>query len=176
MRNNLNKTFSVNVSPQSNLSSTTTPSPKFSEHTSEPNYLPLVEETSRSHLQPQEDAEVTTNPTFISTAKVPVVSTPLEINLEFRNEEELSDISQAAQVKTCEDLLKAGFLDNKVYTVEIPQDARNSQGPNNNIGHDFRHRLCDQQTSGGGWTVNIITTFCPCYCLFTMFHFIHRMF
>ena len=74
-------------------------------------------------------------------------------------EEELSDISQAAQVKTCEDLLKAGFLDNKVYTVEIPQDARNSQGPNNNIGHDFRHRLCDQQTSGGGWTVKINKNF-----------------
>jgi hypothetical protein len=170
LRNNLNKTFSLNVTSHSNLPSTTTPSPKFSEHTIEPNYLRLVEETTRSHLQQQNAAEVTTNPTFISTAKEPAVSTPLQINLEFRNEEELSDISQSAQVKTCEDLLKAGFLDNKVYTVEIPQDARTSQGPNHNIGHDFRHRLCDQQTSGGGWTVTINKNVRLCYLLVLVYH------
>ena len=88
---------------------------------------------------------------------------PLELHLEFKNDEMLSDISQAAQVKNCEDLLKAGHLDNKVYTVDVPDIQNGKIG-----GHDFRHRLCDQQTSGGGWTVNF-EMFRPHYfCLFTI--------
>ena len=132
--------------------STTTSSPTVDEPTSEPNYLGLVEDTSRSHKEAFVDI-TTTKPSHLSTVIDSDMSTPLEISLDFRNEEDLGDVVQAAQVKTCEDLLKAGFLDNKVYTVDIPQDARDSN--NNNVGHDFRHRLCDQQTSGGGWTVTI---------------------
>jgi hypothetical protein len=51
-------------------------------------------------------------------------------------------------MKTCEDLMNAGFIESKVYMV----DAGDS-GPANENGRDFRRRFCDQETSGGGWTV-----------------------
>ena len=148
---------------------TTSPPPTFDEPTSETNNLGLVENTTpRSHLKQSQ-----LNPSLAKSSAVaesdPIVSTPLQINLEFRSEEDLSDISQAAQVKTCEDLLKAGFLDNKVYTVEIPPDSHNQRGQHQEIGHDFRHRLCDQQTSGGGWTVKAITKFRLCSCLIILY-------
>ena len=43
--------------------------------------------------------------------------------------------------KTCEQLLEAGFLENKEYTVDATEDS------------NFRKRFCDQTSSGGGWTV-----------------------
>ena len=124
---------------------------------------------------------VTQSAAQISSVNRNESSTPLHLNLEFKNAEQLGDIAQAAQVKTCEDLLKAGYIDNKVYTVEIPQeDIQNNRNNNENnndnendevvVGHDFRHRLCDQQTSGGGWTVKI-KTFRHClYCLLTTYN------
>ena len=51
-------------------------------------------------------------------------------------------ISEAEKVlQTCEQLLEAGFLDNKEYTVDATEDS------------NFRKRFCDQTSSGGGWTV-----------------------
>ena len=166
-KSNANQTIRMNLTQSSLMPpiTTTSSSPTFDEPTSEANYLLLVEKTTpRSHSN-----EPYLDPTLASPSSVterePDVSTPLQINLEFRNEEYLSDISKAAQVKTCEDLLKAGFLDNKVYTVEIPPDSHNQREQLQDVGHDFRHRLCDQQTSGGGWTVNAITNFRLCFGL-----------
>lgn len=51
-------------------------------------------------------------------------------------------------MKTCEDLMLAGFMESKVYTFDLPD----SSGFTDN-GRDFRRRFCDQETSGGGWTV-----------------------
>ena len=154
---------------------TTSSAPTFDEPTSEANYLSSVENTTpRSHLKQSHF-----NPSLAQSSSVtetdPTVSTPLQISLEFRNEEDLSDISQAAQVKTCEDLLKAGFLDNKVYTVEIPPDSHNQRGQQQEVGHDFRHRLCDQQTSGGGWTVKAITNFRLCSCLIIFYKYYYSL-
>ena len=164
-KSNVNQTIRMNLTQSSLMApiTTTSSSPTFDEPTSEANYLRLEEKTTpRSHSH-----EPYLDPTLASPSSVteqePDESTPLQINLEFRNEEDLSDISQAAQVKTCEDLLKAGFLDNKVYTVEIPTDSHNQREQLQHFGHDFRHRLCDQQTSGGGWTVNAITNFRMCF-------------
>ena len=92
VRSNVNQT---NVS-NSSLSSmrvpvtTTSASPTFDEPTSEPNYLRLVENTTpRSHLQQPSLDPTAASPSSV-TEKETVVSTPLQINLEFRNEEELS--------------------------------------------------------------------------------------
>ena len=46
--------------------------------------------------------------------------------------------------------MNAGFLESKVYTLDL-EDA---DGANEN-GRDFRRRFCDQETSGGGWTVSV---------------------
>ena len=170
-RSPTNQTYVSNSSQSSirALETTTSASPTFDEPTSEPNSLRLVGKTTpRSHLQQLSLDPTAASPSSV-TEKEPVVSTPLQINLEFRNEEELSDIAQAAQVKTCEDLLKAGFLDNKVYTVEIPPDSHNHREAQQEVGHDFRHRLCDQQTSGGGWTVKEITNFRLCFCFIALY-------
>ena len=47
-------------------------------------------------------------------------------------------------LKTCEQLIQAGFLQSKVYNVENPEDE---------IQEEKNIRFCDQETSGGGWTV-----------------------
>jgi len=53
-------------------------------------------------------------------------------------------VSEAEKVlQTCEQLMEAGFLENKVYNMEGLTEESSS----------FRKRFCDQTTSGGGWTV-----------------------
>ena len=44
--------------------------------------------------------------------------------------------------------MNAGFLESKVYTLDVGET-----GSNNENERDFRRRFCDQDTSGGGWTV-----------------------
>ena len=46
-------------------------------------------------------------------------------------------------LQTCEQLKEAGFLENKVYSVDVNSDTDST----------LRQRFCDQTTSGGGWTV-----------------------
>lgn len=46
-------------------------------------------------------------------------------------------------LQTCEQLMEAGFLENKVYDMDGLTEESSS----------FRKRFCDQNTSGGGWTV-----------------------
>ncbi len=49
-------------------------------------------------------------------------------------------VSQAEKMlQTCEQLYQAGFLENKVYTLDVTEDQK--------------QRFCDQTTNGGGWTV-----------------------
>ena len=53
-------------------------------------------------------------------------------------------IGEAKKVlQTCEQLKEAGFLENKVYSVDVNSDTDST----------LRQRFCDQTTSGGGWTV-----------------------
>lgn len=55
-------------------------------------------------------------------------------------------ISEAEKVlQTCEQLFQAGFLDNKIYTVDQSDIVENAKFQSK--------KLCDQTTSGGGWTV-----------------------
>ena len=49
-------------------------------------------------------------------------------------------------LKTCEQLIQAGFLKSKVYNVENPEQEIQDE-------KDLKIRFCDQDTSGGGWTV-----------------------
>ena len=153
VENTLQPNTTLNTS-QIYSSSTTTSSPKIAESTHETNHFQITDE---AHVS--QNVKPTVNPTTevpnnsLAVENTKVLNSPLKIDLQFKHEEVLSDITQSAQVKTCEDLLKAGFLDNKVYNVEIPQNPQNPR-TDNDIGINFRHRLCDQKTSGGGWTVN----------------------
>ena len=53
-------------------------------------------------------------------------------------------IGEAKKVlQTCEQLKEAGFLESKVYSVDVNSDTDSI----------LRQRFCDQTTSGGGWTV-----------------------
>ena len=60
-------------------------------------------------------------------------------------------VSDATKMlKTCEQLISAGFLQSKVYNVESPEEEIEDTAE---VGEDFKIRFCDQETSGGGWTV-----------------------
>ena len=45
--------------------------------------------------------------------------------------------------KTCEQLLKAGYLETKAYPADVASETDSN----------FRQKFCDQTTNGGGWTV-----------------------
>ena len=153
VENTLKPNTTLNTS-QIFSSSTTTPSPKIAESTHATNHFRTTDEAHVSHnVKAFVDPTVEVPNDSLAVRNTKILNSPLKIDLQFKHEEVLSDITQSAQVKTCEDLLKAGFLDNKVYNVEIPQTPQNPR-TNNDIGINFRHRLCDQKTSGGGWTVN----------------------
>ena len=153
VENTLKPNTTLNTS-QIFSSSTTTPSPKIAESTHATNHFRTTDEAHVSHnVKAFVDPTVEVPNDSLAVKNTKVLNSPLKIDLQFKHEEVLSDITQSAQVKTCEDLLKAGFLDNKVYNVEIPQSPQNPR-IDNDIGINFRHRLCDQKTSGGGWTVN----------------------
>ena len=153
VENTLKPNATQNTSPIYS-SSTTTPSPKIAESTHATNHIRTTDEAHVSHnVKAFVDPTVEVPNDSLAVKNTKILNSPLKIDLQFKHEEVLSDITQSAQVKTCEDLLKAGFLDNKVYNVEIPQTPQNPR-TNNDIGINFRHRLCDQKTSGGGWTVN----------------------
>ena len=153
VENTLKPNTTLNTS-QIYLSSTTTPSPKIADSTHDTNHFRTTDEAHVSHnVKAFVDPTVEVPNDSLAVRNTKILNSPLKIDLQFKHEEVLSDITQSAQVKTCEDLLKAGFLDNKVYNVEIPQAPQNTR-TNNDIGINFRHRLCDQKTSGGGWTVN----------------------
>ena len=153
VENTLQPNTTLNTS-QIFSSSTTTPSPKIAESTHATNHFRTTDEAHVSHnVKAFVDPTVEVPNDSLAVRNTKILNSPLKIDLQFKHEEVLSDITQSAQVKTCEDLLKAGFLDNKVYNVEIPQTPQNPR-TDNDIGINFRHRLCDQKTSGGGWTVN----------------------
>ena len=153
VENTLKPNTTLNTS-QIFSSSTTTPSPKIAESTHATNHFRTTDEAHVSHnVKAFVDPTVEVPNDSLAVRNTKILNSPLKIDLQFKHEEVLSDITQSAQVKTCEDLLKAGFLDNKVYNVEIPQAPQNPR-TDNDIGINFRHRLCDQKTSGGGWTVN----------------------
>lgn len=90
----------------------------------------------------------TTTSTEASTKASTVTATSTEINVGLISglPEPMGNAEKMLQ--TCEQLLEAGFLDSKVYTVDTTVDAEDNANE-----RDFRQRYCDQTTAGGGWTV-----------------------
>ena len=78
-----------------------------------------------------------------STTTTTLTTTTTTVSTTTERQEEASRLI----MRTCEDLMNAGFLESKVYTLDIEDIG------NNENGRDFRRRFCDQDTSGGGWTV-----------------------
>ena len=70
--------------------------------------------------------------------------------------------STLRELRDCQDLLRAGYSDSDVYVV-------NDAAAASRLSTFEDRRLCDQETSGGGWTVNrasavfsLVTVFMCC--------------
>ena len=96
-----------------------------------------------------EDYQAETDDLFIENDDFKATTTEMSASLVEGQPEPLDDAQK--MVQTCEQLLQNGFLESKVYTMEMGNDFDGNYVNEKN--RDFRQRFCDQTTSGGGWTV-----------------------
>jgi hypothetical protein len=108
------------------------------------NVQPNKNETFSARESTDVNTTTTTKATTDSTTTTTTVSTTTTI---VTPTTERPEEASRLIMRTCEDLMNAGFLESKVYTLDIEDIG------NNENGRDFRRRFCDQDTSGGGWTV-----------------------
>ena len=58
-------------------------------------------------------------------------------------------------MRGCEDLMKNGYSESKVYTVKGDDEEEEEEAGDVAFaaGESYSARLCEQSASGGGWTV-----------------------
>ena len=121
----------------------------------------LVDGFDRKHLPvPSTTTTTTAATTTVETEPLIASASSQEFNETFiMDDQEMLNVTRD-QLKSCEELLKNGYIENDVYVVGGSDDV-----PAAASRQDFsvfeRERLCDQTTSGGGWTV-----ICPPFMLF----------
>jgi len=141
-------------------------------------FMPMT--SSNSSVQPRQEF-------------MPVTSAVLSSNDDETRDEvdEMSDLLNATREKlrSCEELMTAGYTETDVYVVGEPDDdddddqaavaaaSRTSSGDNSGNNRRSRRRfenerLCDQTTAGGGWTVLLssnVLLVCSCFFLSAAF-------
>ena len=81
----------------------------------------------------------------VNDGQLKVTTTEMTTDLIEGMPEPISDADKL--LMSCEQLLKNGLLESKIYTVN---DVKSNDDDDRD---DFHPRFCDQTTSGGGWTV-----------------------
>ena len=136
------------------ITNTTTAIPSYSIDEPQQNEEKIMPNYSRSETL--EPLEIIPTTTAINSATAAVnegelkVTTTTEMTTDLIEgmPEPISDANKL--LMSCEQLLKNGLLESKIYTIN---DVKTNNNDNEDHEDDFHPRFCDQNTSGGGWTV-----------------------
>ena len=136
------------------ITNTTTAIPSYSIDEPQQNEEKIMPNYSRSeNLEPLEIIPTTT---AINSATAAINEGELKVTTTTEMTTDLIEgmpepISDADKLlMSCEQLLKNGLLESKIYTIN---DVKTNNNDNEDHEDDFHPRFCDQNTSGGGWTV-----------------------